>query len=966
MKIAVLSLVAFLAFWVAGQSQSLDGVIKAGNESFETKDYYNAFRCYERVLDYVAEGKYKGNWDPLYIKYRYAESAQRFNYNEKANTIYTELLEESKGNNMDVYARSTFNLARVKQSLAEPVFALNVMRLDTTALLEAGELYQRFLDSSLHQYLKIFPKDPKDTPIALGEEARQGFIDEANKGASDCREALLAARTHPEAALEKDTIMRLSGKVNSEYSDLAPVLRGNTLYFSSVKFPSNPDRLNRQSRIYSEVLRAKVSTNAAGALDSILAVDTLEQAGFFNDANDFSHTIHTAITHNGEWMYFSHCPQGRGEDPHCTLYRRKKTGGGWGEPEYVSINVDSTRFTTTQPSISYDPLTGEQWMYFTSDREGPGTKGKLDIWRCKVNEEDGSLSGLQPVTEANSEWNDATPFLHVLSNRLFFSSDREPSFGLYDNFVMDLSAPEQPILNLGLPYNSGYNDQYYFLNEDGGLAFFSSDRPESTRFIDSLDACCQDIYTYPVDISVEMDVRVYGCGDDITGETETSLKIYDITYCDCEEDNLVPVEGLKKYHKYRLVASHPDFVTNRDVVVHFDGSYGGELDTSIVLSPAFVDLTFVVRDSVTKEPLELEEYSLNVTSEGGAPSEKLGPQTYRLNPMYDYTLTVKAKNPVYNPKTITLGRNRLTSGCTKTEYVDLTIPCTPDYLQNIIFYFDNDKPDRIVRSRWTTTNDRYDYSLIEPYIAQKEAYREFNLRPYTVAWSKVSDRVRFESNDSGGIDTLLNIGNASGNPQSQTAALRYMVEKVSGSQVRIIPDPTIGDLVGGFFGGDAIVLPDGSTAIDSGDIKNNLQRFDSLANYLANYLRTGQDITITMRAYCSKRVSGIYNTYNDSLAVRRIRCIRQTLDDILEEELEGVSQADRGTLTIVSEPLSDSEATTNFPDPDLNYNTGVGGKLFFSAALDRRVEITGIKHTNCEGGTNGPSTQTNAKNPGQP
>ena len=42
MRVFILSLLAALALSFSGQGQSLDDVIKVGNESFDTKDYYNA------------------------------------------------------------------------------------------------------------------------------------------------------------------------------------------------------------------------------------------------------------------------------------------------------------------------------------------------------------------------------------------------------------------------------------------------------------------------------------------------------------------------------------------------------------------------------------------------------------------------------------------------------------------------------------------------------------------------------------------------------------------------------------------------------------------------------------------------------------------------------------------------------------------------------------------------------------
>lgn len=954
MRIILLSTLASLVLSFTGYSQSLDEVIKVGNQSFDTKDYYNAYRCYEMVLGYIEKDKYRGGWDSLYIKYRYAEAAQRFNYFQKADSVYTILLKESLGNNMDVYARSTFNLARVKQSLAEESTALNLIRLNRGTLEEARALYRRFLDENLRQHLRSFPSSGKDSPAILSTEAQLAFAEEAGKSIADCERAIRLAEAQPGGfALVKDTISRLPDIVNSEYSDLAPVLRGSGLYFSSVKFPSKPDRLLRQSRIYSQVLKASYSGNAQDPLADIVAVDTLAREGFFNDSDDFSHTIHTAITRNGEWMYFSHCPQGRGEDPNCTLYRRKNSGGAWGRPEYMDINVDSTRFTTTQPSISYNFRTGEQWLYFASDREG--SKGQLDIWRCRVNEEDGSLGAPAPLAEVNSEWNDATPSMHFPSGQLFFSSDRESTFGLYDNFVWKTGDPGSAAENLGLPYNSGYNDQYYFLSDEGDQAFFSSDRPASTRFVDSLNACCQDIYTYPIDTQVELNVEICGCNRSLP--ITESLKIYDITHCDCEkEDNRVSLDALRKYHKYRLVASYENFVTNRDVVVFFDGRYNGKLDTTISLSPDYIDLTFSARDSLTGEPLELADSAPTAASEGAPAAERLGENTYRLNPGYDYKLNVKAKNSAYTPKTIKLNLEPIrTQGCETscdTDYhISLAAPCPPDSLKGIIFYFDNDKPSRIARSRWTKTNERFNSVLADPYYAQKEEYKAFNLKPYTVRWRQIERRTKLDTvlnfnNEVERIDTLLDLGGSAGQDGLESETLRYFVRKNRSGKVQIIPDTvSVGGRIERFF---------------DRDLKGNLDKFNGFITYLKNYLATGNEVALNMRAYCSIRVSNIYSSYNDSLAVRRILCIENSLRDAgLDEYL------DNGSLKINSKPLADSEAARNFPDPNLNPDADDGGKLFLSAALDRRVEITSIEIKGCKEGL-ALSGQTTTKNPGQP
>ncbi len=875
MRLVILSLLASLAFSFASYGQSLDQVIKVGNQSFDTKDYYNAFRCYEMVLDYMRKGEYKGDWEPLYIKYRYAEAAQRFNYFEKAARLYSELLSESQGNNMDVYARSVFNLARVKQTLAEEEsFVVNAARIDRAMLEEAEKLYKRFHKDSLQQHLKSFPASSKEEPAALSPEAQRAFVDAAKKGEADVKKAMDEASQNPGGiALEKDTITRLPDVVNSEYSDLAPVLRGNSLYFSSVKFPSKPDRLLRQSRIYSEVLMAAYSKDGEGELDTIMAVDTLARAGFFNDIDDFSHTIHSAITHNGEWMYFSHCPQGKGEDPKCTLYRMKNSGGAWGEPEYLPVNVDSTRFTTTQPSISYDPRTGEQWLYFASDR--PGTKGGLDIWRCKIDEESGSLGTPELQTEINSEWNDATPFRHALSGQLFFSSDRESTFGLYDNFVATSTASGVAIENLGLPYNSGYNDQYYFLSEDGGRAFFSSDRPESIRFVDSLNACCQDIYTYPIDISVELSVKVMGCDNDLT--LNAGLDAYDISFS--EEGERVSLDALRKYHKYRLVVSHDEFVTNRGVVLYFDGRYNGKLDTTITLLPEYIDLTFTVRDSTTrKELVGGSDYTLDFIASDAPAPEKLENGAYRVNPEYEYTVEVIDPTGNYQPKMVDLklGTEAAGEGLDCKSHYEIILryaPCNMmEQFRDITFYFDNDLPARdssyLPQPRQVanqTTDDRFNRALVYPYAVKWPQYKEFNLRSYQVDANKVRGKLVTVGNN-----TWYNY-KALDDPQAvELDPLRYSAERISGNQYEISPNDGLGDNVDAFF---------------RRELLGELDRFNGLIASYNNHLSTGRGAAISLKAYCSIRG---FPAYNKLLAKRRVLCIKQALSDgfIIESYLE--------------------------------------------------------------------------------
>ncbi|MDE7382154.1 MAG: hypothetical protein K2N03_08550, partial [Muribaculaceae bacterium] len=93
---------------------------------------------------------------------------------------------------------------------------------------------------------------------------------------------------------------------------------------------------------------------------------------------------------------------------------------------------------------------------------------------------DGTWSTPTPLPQ---EVNDITPMLPFLTNDgslLYFASDNpEESLGGYDLFVASRDPSDDSYLepsNLGMPFNSPYNDLMLALDEENGVGWWASDR----------------------------------------------------------------------------------------------------------------------------------------------------------------------------------------------------------------------------------------------------------------------------------------------------------------------------------------------------------------------------------------------------------------------------------------------------------------------------------------------------------
>ncbi len=147
----------------------------------------------------------------------------------------------------------------------------------------------------------------------------------------------------------------------------------------------------------------------------------------------------------------------------------RQQDGTWSHPE--EVHFDSDEYNCAHPCLSKDGKT----LYFASDM--PGTFGKSDIYKVKVNE-DWTLGKPENLgKKINTKGTETFPFVDQNGN-LFFSSDGHAGLGGLDIFVAFYTTSGKFFMlkNMGLPYNSSKDDFAFVINDAHDEGFISSNR----------------------------------------------------------------------------------------------------------------------------------------------------------------------------------------------------------------------------------------------------------------------------------------------------------------------------------------------------------------------------------------------------------------------------------------------------------------------------------------------------------
>jgi outer membrane protein OmpA-like peptidoglycan-associated protein len=435
-----------------GIAQSLRSYEKAGDQAFAIKDYATAFQHYKTVVDKDA--------DNYTVWWKYAETARHFSAYQEADRAYSKVALSKKVRKN--YPLLQYNIGKIKQTQGE-----------YTAAVAA---YETFLSDRPKVEEKWFEK--AKTEIEICHKAQK-----------------LALKS------SKAEITHLPKAINSPYSDFAPIVVGDTLFYSSYRFEDKKSTTTPKNRL------TKVMISSKGGRG--------REPGRGFPATDTAHIAHTAFSPDGHYIFYTVCKNDGVSDINCELWltvldRRNR----WMKPMRLPEPVNMPGYTTTQPSIGYDPYYQGAVLWFSSNR--PGGKGKMDLWYmpldtnyfCECNLPFGGkkLDPLpdfdQPINAAalNTEGDDITPFFFAPTKTLYFSTDSRPGLGGFDIFSVEKAVETDEFVgtpeNVGPGLNSSYNDIYFYLQKDGLNGYLSSNRPGSYYIDEKSRALCNDLYSF--------------------------------------------------------------------------------------------------------------------------------------------------------------------------------------------------------------------------------------------------------------------------------------------------------------------------------------------------------------------------------------------------------------------------------------------------------------------------------------
>lgn len=570
-------------------AQPMSDYIAAAENAYERGDYNSAKEFYAVAI--------KFDTTRMDLWYRLGESSQNFDAYRTASQAYDKVAASTY---RDSFPLLTYNQASVLQLQGKYV--------------AAADLFDSFLANAE-------ALDDEEIDADILEDAERNLIN-ANWAAD-----VVSRRDDVE-------VNHLSGDVNSAYSDFAPYFKNDSLYYSSLRYRMKGDKVRPRRKV------SKIAYQLSSDTTSSLLSNTINQEGRI--------IAHSAYDAAGTTVYFTICDYIESStDFKCEIYCAsvdKKSK--WGTPKRLPINeADSYN---THPNIGVDPKTGNEYLYFVSDRDGG--KGGFDIYRTEILA-DGECGPVEPMEEINTDRDDLTPFYYAPTQVLYFSTDGRLTMGGYDIYraAWNGSGWDRPT-HMGVPVNSSYDDLYYsrFLQKE--QAYFASKRADSLAIFwdETHDACCHDIYS----IGITDEIKLLATTWHALEETElpgTSVALYEIgpggnrlidsLYNPSANDfNFTVVPG----KTYELVARKPGYSIDRD--------------TLDLTDPELISKKEIERKLYLSPDLELDVFTFNKLDSTALAGATV--YLYEITPEGEYIVVDSIVNPTANDHHFKLRRGK--------------------------------------------------------------------------------------------------------------------------------------------------------------------------------------------------------------------------------------------------------------------------------------------------------------------
>ncbi len=153
-----------------------------------------------------------------------------------------------------------------------------------------------------------------------------------------------------------------------------------------------------------------------------------------------------------------------------------RVGGSWDSPMHLGESINSNRHDY------YPMMTNSGTIYFSSQREGPGTN---NIYRSEL--VNGTYSQAVKLCDSiNTEYREFDPYISPDENILIFASSRPGGFGASDLYISfkDKEGKWTTAQNLGNSINANSSEYCPMISPDGKYFFFTSARLNPIRLPD--------------------------------------------------------------------------------------------------------------------------------------------------------------------------------------------------------------------------------------------------------------------------------------------------------------------------------------------------------------------------------------------------------------------------------------------------------------------------------------------------
>ena len=270
--------------------------------------------------------------------------------------------------------------------------------------------------------------------------------------------------------LHQDSIRINNLDINTKNSDFGAYVHKQKIIFSSAKntkgkvYPWN-------NQPYLDLYEATVNNYGEGT--TIENTNTIAS----DKINTAFHESNIAITNDGKTLYFTRNNLNRRNKldydkegtSHLKIFKASLINNKW--DNIVELPFNDEVFSNGHPALSPDNKT----LYFTSNR--PDGFGETDIYKVAILDDGTYGIPVNLGDKINTSGKEMFPFV-AKDYTFYFSSDGYENLGFLDVFKSDiLKNNSSEVTNIGAPYNSGYDDFAFFMNDDGETGYFSSNRP---------------------------------------------------------------------------------------------------------------------------------------------------------------------------------------------------------------------------------------------------------------------------------------------------------------------------------------------------------------------------------------------------------------------------------------------------------------------------------------------------------